>query len=788
LGARRRQEQQVHDDRVRGRPAWLYGVAIVAAVVVGFAGTAFIVALRVYDQALARARSDLDATARSASRSVDDSLTGTLSTVDQLLRGMRVAEVVSDRAACRTVLEPIAGLVEESYVAIVDGEGSIACHVGTIEEPPPPLVDAWRRARTTGEPSLAALSTGIFRTPGALAIVVPLRAGAPERGLFAAAAPSTLLFGSNLLHSPTPSKRYVIADARGGVVATNERIPEGTSVRFKGHGSGTWTGLDGIRRVYRSRTIGNSGLRIFVGIPERELFVQAREVLTSLIPVVAVALIVVIAATILLVVRITRPIGRFTAIVERAGTRNLAEPLRTRGPRELQRLAASYNDMFDERLRYEEQLEHRAIHDELTGLPNRALLIDRLDHALRRATREGARTAVLFCDLDRFKVVNDSLGHQAGDLVLEAVARRFERSSRSGDTVARFGGDEFVILREDIADDEDAELAAEMLLTSLAGPIDIDGHEVSVSCSIGVVVAEAETEPETVVRDADTAMYSVKARGGGGYELFRPELHLWAQERWEVERDLRRALNHDELTVWYQAQVDVETGEVVGVEALVRWQHPERGLVAPATFLLIAEETGLIRDVGRYVLGEACRQGALWEREGFHPRVAVNLSAREVDPDLPSTVDAILDDSGFDPSRLCLELTEHAFVDPKPENLEALQRVRAKGVTIALDDFGVGYSSFGTLRSLPVDALKIDRSLVVDIEHRGTAAIASAIIELSRSLGLDAVAEGVESDDQLTVLHTMGCRYVQGFLFARPAPPDHLPRRVDVIDLRDPSL
>jgi predicted signal transduction protein with EAL and GGDEF domain len=340
--------------------------------------------------------------------------------------------------------------------------------------------------------------------------------------------------------------------------------------------------------------------------------------------------------------------------------------------------------------------------------------------------------------------------------------------------VARFGGDEFVVLCESITGPEDAELLATTLLGSLSVPMAVDGTEIALSASIGIAVAEGHASANDLLRDADTALHVVKSRGGAGFELFHLELQRRARERWEIEHDLRHALRRGELRVFYQPQIDIETGAVVAVEALVRWQHPTRGLLSPAAFVFVAEETGLIREIGTWVLREACRQSAAWQQEGRRPRISVNVSPRQLDADLAYTVESALAETGIEPDCLCLEFTENTLIDTNSDNLAMLESLRSRGVSIALDDFGIGYSSLGMLRSLPVDVLKIDRSLVADIEHRQSAAITTAVIELTRALDITAVAEGVEEETQLAALHGLACPFVQGYLFARPEPAERV--------------
>jgi diguanylate cyclase len=429
-----------------------------------------------------------------------------------------------------------------------------------------------------------------------------------------------------------------------------------------------------------------------------------------------------------------------------------------------------------ERKRAEVELAHQAMHDALTGLPNRALLYDRLGQALNRVGRHSAAVAVLFGDLDRFKLVNDSLGHGAGDTLLVAVAERLSNVLRSGDTAARFGGDEFVLLCEDVSGERQAITIAERIAAELDEPFVIEGDEVFVRTSVGIALAtEPGARPEALIRDADAAMYRAKERGGGTYEVFDDQMRERAVRRMETENALHRALDRGEFVMHYQPIVEMTTGALHGVEALARWQHPQRGLVMPGDFIEAAEETGLIIALGAWAFEAACRQSALW---GGDISMAVNLSARQcTHPDLAGTFGEILRRTGADPATVCLEITETALMEDVAVSTATLTALKELGLTLALDDFGTGYSSLRALQHFPVDVVKIDRSFIAPIEHDPQeAAIVAAVISLSHALGLRTVAEGIESVPQVDRLRALGCDLAQGFYFARPGPPEDVRR------------
>jgi diguanylate cyclase (GGDEF)-like protein/PAS domain S-box-containing protein len=451
-------------------------------------------------------------------------------------------------------------------------------------------------------------------------------------------------------------------------------------------------------------------------------------------------------------------------------------------------LVLNTRDVTD-RKSLQEELAHQAFHDSLTDLSNRAVFRDRIEHALARGERNEGRLAVLLLDLDGFKTVNDSLGHDAGDQLLIAVAKRLEFQGRSSDTVARIGGDEFGILLEDDADESRARALADRALAAFAVPFEVRGREVFIRASIGIALSvPGHSETDELIRNADTAMYAAKAAGKGRYEFFRPFMHTRALERFEVQADLERALARGEFVVHYQPIVDFETGEARGVEALVRWNHPTRGLLGPLEFISVAEETGAIVPLGGWVLGEACRQTAAWRAR--HPAaanlwVSVNLSTRQLlEADLVTQVRDVLDASGLDASALTLELTEGSLMQDVEETVRKLRDLKDLGVHLAIDDFGTGSSSLGYLQRFPIDTLKIDKSFVDGIaaDDSEDPALVRAIVQMAATLNLDTIAEGIEGSEQLNELLSAGCRSGQGYLFARPLQADALEGFLDTAD------
>lgn len=426
------------------------------------------------------------------------------------------------------------------------------------------------------------------------------------------------------------------------------------------------------------------------------------------------------------------------------------------------------------------KMSYLAQHDSLTDLPNRVLLNDRLTEAIALSSRHRRQLGVLFLDLDRFKHINDSLGHAIGDRLLQSVSRRLSTCVRTSDTVSRQGGDEFVILLWEIRHALDAMVTAEKILVALRAPHHIDQHELHVTGSIGIVTyPEDGTDAETLMKNADFAMYHAKERGRDSAQFFKPELNVRALERQSLENGLRHAIERREFVLHYQPKMNLVTNAITGVEALIRWRHPQRGLVPPAQFIPIAEDSGLIVSIGRWVLREACRQAKAWQDAGMRPMiVAINISAVELRAvDFVTSVRAILADEGLEPCYLELELTETFLMEDSKSTVTVLQGLRAMGVHLTLDDFGTGYSSLSYLKRFPIDTLKIDQSFVRDLTtDSDDASIVSAVISMGESLHMQVVAEGVETREQLEVLQQQKCPEGQGYYFSRPVDADQFTR------------
>jgi diguanylate cyclase (GGDEF)-like protein/PAS domain S-box-containing protein len=459
------------------------------------------------------------------------------------------------------------------------------------------------------------------------------------------------------------------------------------------------------------------------------------------------------------------------------------------GAKDVPFVQAAANVLADaiERHSADQALRYRVLHDSLTGLPNRLSFVDALGEALSKATISGSPVGILFLDLDHFKLINDSLGHHAGDALLRAVAPRLRSHLRPGDIVARFGGDEFGILIDRLADEGEALAIADRVADAFTQPFSLDGVDHFVSASIGVAVSRSSqarpVNAELLIRDADAAMYRAKEGGRARSVLFDAEMRASAMKRLEVERELRHALDRDEMTLYYQPVVNLRSGAVTGLEALVRWRHPERGMLDPSEFVSIAEDSGMIEPIGRWVQERACRQALEWHQLRPDARpfdVAVNLSARQVaHRDLAATVEEILARTGIDPINLRLEITESVLVEESATAISSLEALNELGVRLVLDDFGTGYSSLAYLNRFPFHALKIDRSFVdaLGIEQEATA-IVEAIIGMARALSLEVIAEGIESEVQISELQRLGCDYGQGHIFHAAMPEREVSRLI----------
>ncbi|MGF9906397.1 bifunctional diguanylate cyclase/phosphodiesterase [Brevibacillus porteri] len=427
-----------------------------------------------------------------------------------------------------------------------------------------------------------------------------------------------------------------------------------------------------------------------------------------------------------------------------------------------------------DRKQSEETIHHLAYHDALTDLPNRRMYVQQLSKEMMQAKRFQSNLAVLFLDMDRFKDVNDSFGHDVGDMLLIEASKRLQACLKPGDVVARLGGDEFTIMQNQLQDRSEATALAEQIMNQLQRPFELDGHVFNVSCSIGIALYPQDGDnPEDLLKRADTALYTVKSRGKNGYDFFDPTMEAKSLERILMENEMRKAIEQEQFQIYYQPKIDIATSAMTGMEALVRWVHPELGIIPPNRFIPIAEETGMILALGEWILKQACKQNKIWHDQGYTLKVSVNLSARQIyQKDLVEMIKDILRETNLSPDWLELEITESIFVKME-EATAVLQQIRDIGIQISIDDFGTGYSSFSYIKSLPVDTIKIDASFIRDIHHnQESQAIVKAIVTIAQSLNMNVIAEGIELHDQVAALKENGCDHGQGYLFSKPLPTD----------------
>lgn len=565
----------------------------------------------------------------------------------------------------------------------------------------------------------------------------------------------------------------VVDRATGRVVSTSSAVPASVDgARFPLTAStGEHTGLDGKPRIFGSSDVAGSTLRIYAGAHRATVLSQSRGSLLRQLLVGLLGALVLVVGAVLLDRRLARPLRRLTRAVTQAGQGADSVRVEERGTAEVIALAREFNAMMDARAGHEAQLLHQASHDALTGLPNRLLLAELADGVLGR---EAQHVSLLMLGIDRFKLINDGLGHEAADAILREVAERLATTLRGGDILARFGGDEFVVLIPR-ARQAAAEEVAQRMHDALSEPFAAPGAEVVIRASIGIsVVRSTDTAPDQMVRQAVAAMRYAKTSGHATW-VYDETLDVRAGYQLHVERDLRRALEQGELVVHYQPLVDINRGAVVGAEALLRWEHPERGLVPPMEFIPVAEQSGQIQQIGAFVLERACREAASWAASGYPLRVSVNVAAAQLkSTGFARRVAEVLTQTGLPSHLLCLEITESSLMRADQRRTEDLVALRDLGVHLAIDDFGTGYSSLAYLHSLPVDELKIDRSFVnrLGSDYRDRHLV-QAIIGMATALGLTVVAEGVETEEQLAYLGERGCDVAQGYLFA-PAQPDEV--------------
>ncbi|MDQ1695971.1 MAG: hypothetical protein QOJ03_1324, partial [Frankiaceae bacterium] len=678
--------------------------------------------------------------------------------------GLDITALVANPSDCRLTFSGL-GVFPTGHIDIVLPDGRVPCSSLTRQGAPSGAAHksaAWVGAAATRQgPAISSLFLDGLSGRSALAISAPVTDHAGTVEAFAAVVVPVADLARGLAASYGGPKHFTFAvrDARGRLLSAPTTGRAGNSTP---HGA----------MITATRAIPGLDWRLTAAESAGIALAASHAVFWRVAALGAGCLFVLLLLLFAVNRRIADPLRRLTSAVIQASQRQCIDPVEIRGPREVREMTAEFNAMVTARASYENQLAHHALHDPLTGLPNRALFLDRTELALKAADGVPATVAVFSIDLDRFKVVNSSLGYTVGDAVLLEVADRLNSICGPGDSVARCG-DGFLMCQPGADAPMRASSTAARILDRLGLPFASEHGEVSLSASVGVAQGRADVTAGQLINDADIAMYAAKAAGGGQYRLIDDDLRAASSDRLSLETDLRAALREDQLHLVYQPVVNLVTGDITGAEALLRWTHPKRGLVQPMTFIPLAEQSDLIHPIGRFVLQAACAQAAEWNNNGHPLRMSVNVSGRQLlDPAFPGHVAHALDKSGLPGEQLCLELTETVLMDDAVRSEDLLQQLKALGVELSVDDFGTGYSSLAYLKRFPVDEVKIDRSFVQSLDDNQDDTLVAAMVAMGHALGLHVVAEGIETESQAAAVRTLGCRSAQGYLFSRPQASD----------------
>jgi diguanylate cyclase (GGDEF)-like protein len=719
------------------------------------------------NDAAVRAQRDATFQAGLGAAAVSDATAQAVSAMAGLAQGLPVAALVAAPSKCKLTFADL-GVFASGHIDIVLPDGRVPCSSIVPSGAPAGATQSgagWLARPTTAlEPGIGGVFTDRLTGERALAVTAPVlsASGKPDAYAVVVLPLSGLAAGLQKTYGGPQHFAFTVRSSTG------ESLARGADNAKSGliSGSHPVSGLGWVVSAAESRRAALA--------PTRVAFVRLGALVTA-------ALVLLLGLIVLVNRRIGRPLRRLTAAADQASRHgDTDQVVEVTGPAEVRQLADAFNTMIAARIGYETQLVHHALHDPLTGLPNRALCLDRIGQALHAAAGHPESVAVLSIDLDRFKLINAGLGHRAGDDLLAAVAVRLQQALKADDTLARTG-DGFIVCRPRITDSVVAAGIAVGINACLAETFKVAGTDVSLTASIGLAFGRRGLTADELVRDADTAMYSAKQEGGGRFRLISNDLRERSSERLGLEADLREALGRGQLHVEYQPVVNLLSEQIIGVEALLRWTHPVRGPVAPATFIPIAENAGLIGQIGQFVLERACTQAAAWTSAGHQLRVSVNMSGLQLHaPGFAASVSRVLHFSGLDPAQLCLELTETVLMDDAMRGADLLRELKDLGVALSVDDFGTGYSSLAYLQRFPVDELKIDRCFVQSLGHEANDhSLVAAMVAMGHALGLHIVAEGVETPGQQATLLTLGCRSAQGYLFSKPQRPEAISRLLD---------
>jgi diguanylate cyclase (GGDEF)-like protein len=683
------------------------------------------------------------------------------------------------------------GVFPSGHIDILLPDGRVACSSVVSHGAPPGASQhgaPWLAAAASGPAVSGLFKDGLTGSPS-IAVTAPLGGGASApssaTGVIAVVLPVAPLARELAERYGGPGHfEFAVAKPDGTVLSSSTDASTDGSTDGSTNASAAGMPVTGEHTgwIEASEPLHDLGWRLVAGRQASAALAPTRSLLLSETVLAGLALLVVLGLLALVNRRIATPLRRFAESVTRLGHEVRPQPVTPSGPAELRQVADRFNAMLAARMNFEDKLAHDALHDPLTGLANQILLLDRLATAGHLAAGANVHVAMVAIGIDRFDLINTSLGYRAGDDALIALATRLEGSLRPRQTLARLGGGAFAVLLPDVADRDAALAEAAMLARVIARPLEVAGTTLTLTASIGVAMGGAESSwsADDLFRNATTAMHSAKEHGGARYESFEPSLRVRANTRLRLENDLSQALGRGQLYVEYQPVVDLPSRRISGAEALVRWRHPVRGVVPPATFIPIAEETGLIEQIGRFVLNEACAQARAWQQLGYRMRVAVNVSARQLlGGDFAEQVAEVLQSYALPAGQLCLELTESILMEDLLRISTALHALKGHGVRLSVDDFGTGYSSLSYLQRFPVDELKIDRTFVAGLGGADDRNLVAAVIGIAHALGLRVVAEGVENDKQLSQLIMLGCRSAQGYLLGRPQSPADLTARLD---------